>query len=222
MATVSVILKLMALFQKNPHSTHEHYSLFDVGTNKTMLIVGLGNPGKKYEGTRHNVGFFCVDEFARGHEFGSWLEKKDLKCHITQKTLGETRVILAKPTTFMNLSGESVQKIINFYKLKNDQLAVIYDELDMDFGQIRTRVGGSDAGHNGVKSLISNVSADFGRVRVGIMGNKPAKMESSDYVLAKFSKEEQEKLPLLKREVVSLLTEYVFGGQLPHDTRNFL
>lgn len=212
----------MALFQRNPHSDKEHQPLFSVGVNKTVLIVGLGNIGKEYEGTRHNIGFACLDAFAVTHEFDPWMDKKDFKCQMTMKTLGETRVILCKPTTFMNLSGEAVQKAAHFYKIHNGQIVAVHDELDIAFGQIRMRIGGSDAGNNGIKSLISHIGPDFGRIRIGIDGNKPTKMQSADYVLSKFNQEEQGHMPALTRETTSILTEYVFSSQLPHDTRNFL
>lgn len=212
----------MALFQRNPHSDKEHQPLFSVGVNKNILVIGLGNIGKEYKQTRHNIGFACIDAFAKAHEFDGWVEKKDLKCLMSTKTLGDTRVILCKPTTFMNLSGEAAQKVAHFYKIHHEQIIAVHDELAIQFGQVRTRIGGSDAGNNGVKSLISHIGTDFGRIRIGIDGNKPAQMDSADYVLAKFSKEEQRQLPTLEKEVTSLLTEYIFSGQLPHDTRNFL
>jgi peptidyl-tRNA hydrolase, PTH1 family len=212
----------MALFQRNPHSDRQHQPLFTVGMNKTVLLVGLGNVGKEYEGTRHNIGFVCLDAFAQSHEFDPWVEKKDLKCHMTMGTLGHTRVILCKPTTMMNLSGEAVQKVAHFYKIHHEQILAVHDELAIPFGQIRTRVGGSDAGNNGIKSLITHIGPDFGRIRIGIDGDKPAKMDSADYVLAPFSSKEQEHMGALTREVTSILTEYVFSNQLPHDTRSFI
>jgi len=212
----------MALFQTDPHSDHQHQPLYSVGVNKTMLIVGLGNIGKQYEETRHNIGFVCLDNFAKAHDFDKWIEKSDLDCLMTTKILGETRTILCKPTTLMNLSGESVQKISHFYKINNRQIFVVHDELDIDYGQIRTRQGGSDAGNNGIKSIISHIGSDFGRIRVGIGGNKPEKMQNADYVLAKFTSEERSNIPTLEREVTSILTELVFSGQLPNDTRNFI
>ncbi|HTE21638.1 MAG TPA: aminoacyl-tRNA hydrolase [Candidatus Limnocylindria bacterium] len=212
----------MALFQRNPHSDRQHQPLFSIGMNKTVLIVGLGNIGKEFKGTRHNIGFTCLDAFAAAHEFDTWADKKDLKCLMTSKTLSDTRVILCKPTTMMNLSGEAVQKIVHFYKIHHQQIIAVHDELAIPFGQIRTRVGGSDAGNNGVKSLITHIGPDFGRVRIGIDGEKSTKMDSADYVLAKFTQEEQEHLPALTREVTSVLTEYIFSSQLPHDTRSFM
>lgn len=211
----------MALFQKNPFVDRQHQQLFTIGSNRTVLLIGLGNVGKEFAGTRHNIGFECLDAFTAAHEFGEWTEKKDLKCMLNMKIIGDIRVILIKPTTMMNLSGEAAQKVAHFYKIHHEQMVAVHDELAIPFGQIRMRVGGSDAGNNGIKSLISHIGKDFRRVRIGIDGEKPAKMDASDYVLAKFTKEEQEQLPYLKREAVSILTEFVFSGELPHDTRSF-
>jgi peptidyl-tRNA hydrolase, PTH1 family len=212
----------VALFQKNPYDTREHHSLYSVGLNKTILVIGLGNPGKKYDMTRHNVGFASLDAFATAWEFEPWTEKKDLKAIITSRTLGEARVILCKPTTYMNNSGEAAKLVASFYKIPLDQTIAVYDELDVPFGQIRLRHGGSSAGHNGVKSLIETLGKDFGRVRIGIKSKDQGKMESADFVLAKFSKDEQKQMTPLVKEVNSILTEYVYGGNLPTETRSFL
>lgn len=216
----------MALFQRNPHADRQHQPLFSIGMNKTMLIVGLGNIGKEYDGTRHNIGFASLDAFAASHDFGPWTDKKDLKSIISSATLGDTRVILCKPTTFMNLSGEAVQKVAHFYKITAEQIVIVHDDLDVPFGQIRMRVGGGSAGNNGIKSIIQHFGQTdaqlIGRVRIGITGEKPEKMDTANYVLAKFSKTEQEHLTTLEREVTSILTEAVFSHQLPHDTRSFI
>lgn len=210
----------MALFQKNPFTRNERQALYTLGQEKTVLIAGLGNPGKEYDGTRHNIGFTCLDAFAESQDFPAWTAKKDLKSLISMKTLGSTRVILAKPTTFMNHSGEAVQAIANFYKIPVSDMVVVHDELDIPFGQIRLRGGGSAAGHNGLKSLLQHLDEGFGRVRVGILSE--TKMDAADFVLAKFSKEEQGSIKPLIKEVTSILTEYVFSGSLPTETRSFL
>ena len=211
----------MALFQKKPQ-IGSNMPFYTLGLQKTLVIVGLGNPGKEYEGTRHNIGFAAVDEFARKLDFPAWVEKKDLKSHITQQNVGDNRVILVKPTTFMNLSGEAVQAVSHFYKVPLDQILAVHDELDIPFGQIRTRVGGSDAGNNGVKSLIQHIGDNFGRVRVGIQNEISAKADSADFVLSKFAKEEQEHLLALLRETTAILSEYAHGQPLIHETRSFL
>lgn len=212
----------MSLFQRNPFGDAEHKPLYTLGLNKSVLVVGLGNVGKEYDGTRHNIGFACLDALAAAHHIEGWVTKKDLKCSLAMGMVGDTRVLLCKPTTMMNLSGESVQALQHFYKLSNKDTVVVHDELDIAFGQIRCRIGGSDAGNNGVKSLIEHLGEDFGRIRVGIGPKTPKQMESADFVLGNFAKNEQAKLKDLKLEVTAVLTEYIASGELPHDTRTFL
>jgi PTH1 family peptidyl-tRNA hydrolase len=211
----------MALFQKKPIAGTAA-PLYSLGLNKTILIVGLGNPGKEYDGTRHNIGFACVDEFARANDFPGWVSKKDLKGLVTSGTLGSARIVVIKPATFMNLSGEAVQAAQRFYKVPPEQIVVVHDELDIPFGQIRTRMGGGSAGHNGIKSIMQHVDGTFGRVRIGIGSEQAKLLDSTDFVLQKFSGEEQAQLTNLKRETNSILTEYIFGNALTAETRSFL
>lgn len=212
----------MGLFQRRPQ-TSDPVNYVTVGMNKTILVVGLGNIGKEYEGTRHNIGFTCLDEFvAKNSGMSQWIDKKDLKCQMSTGRLGEVRVIAIKPTTFMNNSGEAVQAVSNFYKIHPSQTIVIHDELDVNFGQIRMRVGGSAAGNNGIKSIIQHIGDNFGRVRVGIGPKTPAQIDSADFVLGKFGKEQQSHIDELTREVTAVLTEYIYGGQLNAETRSFL
>jgi peptidyl-tRNA hydrolase, PTH1 family len=212
----------MAWLQKRPQVS-DPTMFYTVGLNRTVLVVGLGNPGEKYDLTRHNVGFLALDEFvAKTSEMKSWMLKKDLKCQLSSGQIGQTRVLAIKPTTFMNLSGEAVQAAAHFYKIHPDHIVLLHDELDIDFGQIRLRVGGSAAGHNGIKSVSQHICEDYGRIRIGIGPKKPARIKSEDFVLQKFSAEEQAQLPNLAREATAILSEYIHGGELPHDTRNFL
>ena len=211
----------MALFQKKPQVSSSA-PLYSVGLNKTVLIVGLGNIGKEYDKTRHNIGFACVDEFVKTQELGSWVQKKDFKCIESTGNIGGIRVIVIKPTTMMNLSGDAVQAVIHFYKIPLDQVVVVYDEIAIEFGQIRSRIGGESAGHNGIKSIIQSVGKDFGRVRIGIKNKHTGQGDTSDFVLAKFAKEELAEMPNLTREVNAILTEYLYGSELPHDTRSFI
>ncbi|MDB5166571.1 MAG: Peptidyl-tRNA hydrolase [Candidatus Saccharibacteria bacterium] len=212
----------MSLFTLRPESgTVAQY--YTIGNNQTVLLVGLGNVGKEYEGTRHNVGFDVLDAFVEKVGLSGWQDKKDMKCHLASGTVGTKRVIAIKPTTFMNLSGEAVQAVAHFYKIAPSDVLVIHDELDIPFGQIRLRVGGGPAGHNGIKSVSQHIGPDYGRVRIGIGPKLHDKQDSSDFVLAKFSKEQVELLPALRKEVVSILTEYVYGSQaLPTETRSFI
>lgn len=210
----------MALFVKKADTSSP--PLYSLGLTRTVLIIGLGNPGKEYEGTRHNIGFACVDALADKQAFEPWIEKRDLKCFLTSQTLGNTRVILVKPNTFMNLSGEAVQAVANFYKVPISQTLIVHDELDIPFGQIRTRTGGGSAGHNGIKSVTQHLGEDYGRVRIGIGPKEPEQMDSADFVLAKFSKDQQAQMAGLLKEAQAILTEYIFGDHLVAETRDFI
>lgn len=212
----------MGLFQERP-SVGDNAPLYTTGMNKTVLIVGLGNIGKEYENTRHNIGFSILDNFAEKQGFDPWVSKKDQHCAMTSKTIGSTRVILCKPTTLMNNSGQAMQAIQHYYKIANSSTLVVYDELDIDFGQIRTRKGGSSAGHNGVKSLLSHCGDDFYRARIGIGPKHPEQIDSAEFVLSSFDSKEQKNLPLLLRESNAILSEYSHGtGELLEETRNYL
>ncbi len=212
----------MAWLQKRPQ-IGEGIQFYSMSLTKTKVLIGLGNPGEQYHQTRHNVGFACLDAFVKSmSEMEPWILKKDLKCAISKGRVGEHQVIAMKPTTFMNLSGEAVQALIDFYKLNASQIAVLHDELDINFGQIRTRTGGSSAGHNGLKSIIGVIGEDFGRIRIGIGPKKPAQIDSADFVLQKFSTDEQSQLPNMFQEVNAVVSEYIFGEQLPSDTRMFI
>ncbi len=153
-------------------------------------IIGLGNPGKTYEKTRHNVGFMVLDALAK--EFKIEFKSK-FKAEIAQiNVLGET-LLLVKPQTYMNLSGESVRLIKDFYKLNDDDFLVVYDDLDLPVGKLRLREKGSSGGHNGIKSIHQHLGhTEFKRLRIGIDNNKL--IPTADYVLGKFSKEESEAL----------------------------
>jgi peptidyl-tRNA hydrolase, PTH1 family len=211
----------MALFQKKPQ-VQSSAPLYSIGAHKTVLIIGLGNPGKEYVGTRHNIGFEIIDEFAKKNDFPGWISKKDLKCELTMQNIGENRVILCKPSTFMNNSGEAAQAVQHFYRVYNQNTLAVYDELAIAFGSLRTRLGGSDAGHNGVKSLIQHIGDDFGRLRIGVGSPISQKADATKFVLGKFTKNDQEKLPQITREASVLITEFIFSAQLPHETRTII
>ncbi len=212
----------MSLIQKQPQNS-DRIQLYTLGLNKTLLIVGLGNPGKEYDGTRHNIGFAALDAFAAANDFPAWMPKKDMKCAVAQATLGGSRIILIKPTTFMNLGGEAVSAVANFYKVLTGQTLVVHDELDIVFGQIRTRAGGSSAGHNGVQSVIDYIGENFGRLRIGIGPKTPEQIDSADFVLQQFSKDQTGEIPALLRETSAILSEFIFAaGTLPSETRSFI
>lgn len=197
--------------------------LYQVGLQKSLLIVGLGNPGQEYDLTRHNIGFYCLDRFAKTTDFPTWSSKSALHSLITIKTIGQSRVILCKPQTFMNDSGRAVQAVQHFYKVVAEDTLVVHDELDLPFGQLRLRSGGGSAGHNGIKSLIAQGSENSQRLRIGIGNSVSARSttDSADFVLAKFSKTEQARLPELAAAVTNILNDYLASGQLPADSRQF-
>lgn len=213
----------MGLFTNRPQAT-DPVNYVTIGLNKTLLIVGLGNVGKDYDGTRHNVGFTAVDAFVdKREELSSWTEKKTLKCHEASGRLGQNKIVIIKPTTMMNLSGQAVQAVARFYKIQTSNIVIIHDDLDVNFGQIRTRNGGSSAGHNGIKSIANSLGDDnFGRIRIGIGPKQPEQIDSADYVLGKFNKKEQADMAALTKETNAILSEYAYGGTLAAETRSFL
>lgn len=157
------------------------------------LIAGLGNPGKQYERTRHNMGFDTIDELVDRHRIpGSGMQHKAM---YGKGMIAGEKVILAKPLTYMNLSGDSVREFINYYKMDPEtELIIIYDDIDLEPGQIRIRKKGSAGGHNGMKSIISQIGTqNFYRVKVGV-GAKPAGWDLADYVLGRFSTKEREEV----------------------------
>ena len=161
--------------------------------NHMYLITGLGNPGKQYERTRHNMGFDTIDELVDRHRIpGSGIQHKAM---YGKGMIAGEKVILAKPLTYMNLSGDSVREFINYYKMDPEtELIVIYDDIDLEPGQIRIRKKGSAGGHNGMKSIISQIGTqNFYRVKVGV-GAKPAGWDLADYVLGRFSTKEREEV----------------------------
>lgn len=149
------------------------------------IIAGLGNPGSKYARNRHNVGFMAADAIARRHSFSPWTKK--FRAEIAEGTLGGEKVLLVKPQTFMNASGESVGEAMRFYKLAPSDIIVLYDELDLAPGKLRIKTGGGTGGHNGIRSLDSHIGKDYRRVRIGI-GHPGDKALVHNWVLGDFAK----------------------------------
>ena len=160
-----------------------------------FLIIGLGNPGKKYENTRHNVGFVTVDYLCQKFSFDKFVFKEKFKAEISLGHINGQRIILAKPYTYMNNSGQSVSLLKNYYKIQPDKIITLYDELDLPFSEIRLRHGGSSAGHKGIKSIIEYLGTDqFDRLRVGIRNGQAEKIPADKFVLSNFSFFEKRKL----------------------------
>ncbi len=171
-----------------------------MGSRQAMkLFVGLGNPGAKYAQNRHNVGFMAVDRVASDHGFGPWRAK--FQGEVCEGTLGGTKVLLLKPGTFMNRSGQSVQAAASFYKLEAPDIIVFQDELDLAPGKVRVKSGGGHAGHNGLRSLHSHIGDGYDRVRIGI-GHPGHKDRVSGYVLSDFAKADADWLDDVLRGIV--------------------
>lgn len=150
-----------------------------------LLIVGLGNPGETYQNHRHNVGFMAVDAIAAAHGFGP--ARLRYRAHVSEGTLGSEKALIVKPMTFMNESGNAVRDAAAFHKIPLDRIFVIYDELDLAEGKVRVKLGGGNAGHNGLRSISAHVGNDYWRVRIGI-GHPGEKERVTGHVLGNFTK----------------------------------
>ena len=157
-----------------------------------FLIVGLGNPGAEYVATRHNAGFSAVDAIAEKYGFGPWRDKFDGL--IAEGRIGNEKVYLLKPQTFMNLSGNSVVKAAMFYKILPDNIVVIHDDMDLDITQIKAKTGGGSGGHNGLKSIDAHITNGYHRIRLGVGRPKGGAEDVVSHVLSRFSKSERESL----------------------------
>lgn len=154
----------------------------------THIVVGLGNPDRKYENTRHNAGFICIDKFAEKH--GVTIDRLKYKAYCAAVEIGDKRVLLMKPQTYMNNSGQSVVEAMNFYKIPPENVVIIFDDISLDVGLMRVKRKGSDGGQKGMRSIIYLSGKDnFPRVKVGI-GHKPEKWDLADWVLSQFTDDE--------------------------------
>jgi len=154
-----------------------------------MLFVGLGNPGSQYEKNRHNVGFMAVSRIVENHNFSPW--KNKFQGSISNGLLRNQKIIILKPNTFMNLSGQSVGEVIRFYKIPSSKVIVFHDEIDFPLGKLKFKSGGGHAGHNGLRSISEHIGSDYIRIRIGV-GHPGNKNAVANYVLGDFSKVEQE------------------------------
>lgn len=171
------------------------------------IIIGLGNPGKKYENTRHNAGFDAIDKLAS--DYNIKVDKIKHKALIGEGRIGNEKVVLVKPQTYMNLSGEAVQMVHNFYKPERDQLIVLYDDIDLDVGKLRIRKKGSAGSHNGMKSIIKCLSTqDFPRIRIGV-SKPPQGWDLADFVLARVPKEDKADMEMGLEKAVKTVEEII-------------
>jgi len=158
------------------------------------LIFAQGNPESEHKNTRHNIGFAIIDQFAKENN-AKWDNKSKFHAIISELTINDEKIILAKPTTFYNETGISIRSIVDFYKLAPEiDLLIIYDDLSLPFGTIRTRKQGSDAGNNGIKSINSHIDQNYTRIKIGTCNELREKMDDATFVLSKFSNDETKQL----------------------------
>ena len=170
------------------------------------LIVGLGNPGRKYKDTRHNTGFIFLDKYTHDNKLKFKLDLK-LKCEICDTTVNQEKIILIKPQTYMNLSGESVKLVCNYYGIDSNDILVIHDDLDLEMGTIRFRSHGSSGGHKGLQNIMDNMQTqEIKRLKVGI--DKVESKYTIDYVLSKFSKEEMGTLDIFLDKIDDMIKDF--------------
>lgn len=182
-------------------------------STEPYLIVGLGNPGPQYARTRHNIGWLVVERLADA--YGLRFDQLQSKGRVAQGSPHDRRLILVKPLTYMNLSGEAVGPLLRFYKIPLDHLLVIYDEMDIPFATLRMRPNGGAGGHGGMKSIIATLgSENFARLRVGV-GRPPAGWDPPDYLLSPWTKDEEAQLPDLTQRAAQAAHVWLTEGLLP-------
>ena len=175
-------------------------------TTDALLVVGLGNPGPKYDKTRHNIGFEAATELVERHG-GRFSAHKRTNADIAELNIAGRKVIVAKPRTFMNVSGGAVKALSNYFKFAAKNIVVIHDELDIDFGEVRLRLGGGDHGHNGLRDTTKALGTkDYYRLSCGI-GRPPGRMEPRAYVLKPFARKELEELPIICADAADLIEQ---------------
>ena len=165
-----------------------------------VLIVGLGNPGKKFENSRHNLGFKVIDAIKESYNFPSY--KKKFMGYFSVKKIFNTKIFLLKPDTYMNLSGTSVENIVNFYQISTKDIIVFHDDIDMKFKKIRVKKNGGHGGHNGIKNIISKIGKEFYKIKIGIK-DEEMHIDMKDFVLKKFSKSQNVEI----RNLIEKITE---------------
>lgn len=169
-----------------------------------FLLIGLGNPGKEYEKTRHNIGFMVIDAIADKYSLSS--PKVKFSAHVSEGEINGHKVITLKPKTYMNRSGISVVEAVKFYKIPLENIIVFHDDIDLELGRIKTKIGGGSGGHNGIKDIDAHIGKEYKRVRIGV-GHPGHRDDVSDYVLANFAKAEEDEVARVIGEVVDGVIE---------------
>ncbi len=184
----------------------------EFSSNFDFMIVGLGNPGKQYEITRHNAGFICLDLLAQKHSIS--VKKLKFKSLMGEGRIEGKRCLLLKPQTFMNLSGEAVRDAAEFYKIPAENIIVIYDDISLDPGKLRIRRKGSDGGHNGMKNILYHLKSDnFPRIKIGVGAKPNPEYDLADWVLSRFSSAEYKQIKEAADKSVGAV-EYIVGGNI--------
>jgi len=173
------------------------------------LIVGLGNPGEKYKNTRHNIGFRVLDKICDEAD-SSWKKDSKMNSYISKIVFEDQDCVLIKPDTFMNNSGQAVSAVANYYNIEIKDIYVIYDDKDIEFSKIRYREKGGSGGHNGIKSIIQYLSSEeFNRIKIGVRNELVDRMDTADFVLSRFSKDEEDQIGNLINNSINILTEII-------------
>lgn len=171
------------------------------------LVIGLGNPESRYVGTRHNVGFAVLDAIASHHQ-AIWKDSSKFKAQLTEVGIGSEKVLLVKPMTYYNLVGESARALMDFYKLASSEVLVVHDDLALPLGTIRTRLGGSDGGNNGLKSLTAHIGTETARLRLGVWTDAHPGIDKVALVLGKFKSEEREIFEAQLPKTVKIIEQF--------------
>ncbi|MEO5949199.1 MAG: aminoacyl-tRNA hydrolase [Candidatus Saccharimonas sp.] len=174
------------------------------------LVIGLGNPEPQFDSTRHNIGFWCLDTYVVAHDL-KWKRSDKFHAYITELTAKSEKIILAKPTTFYNLVGESGRAIADFYKIELADVLIIHDDLALPLGTIRTRLGGSDGGNNGLKSLNTHLGLGTYRIRVGVWTEQHSQTDKVSVVLGKLSRDEQDTMIKQSPKINQLIDDFISG-----------
>ena len=173
------------------------------------LLIGLGNPGAEYADTRHNVGWRVVELCARRWDAGAWKMERALQSRVATAVVGDMRVVLVEPQTYMNLSGEAVSKVLKYYKLTPADMLVVHDDKDLAFPMLRQKKGGGSGGHNGIASIVQHVgTGDFSRIKIGVANELLTHMDTADFVLGRFGADEKK---VLEEKVLGEVCEKVEG-----------
>jgi peptidyl-tRNA hydrolase, PTH1 family len=188
------------------------------------LLVGLGNNGAKYARTRHNLGFMVLDALVDQQGWAKPQPDSKLQGSVSKDSFGapEEGIVLLKPATMMNLSGRSIAAAAHYYQIPAEDVWVIYDDIDLEFGTLRVRQGGGSGGHNGLKSIIQHIGPDFGRIRLGVSNELRESADTAHFVLAQFTTDEQQQLPKVISAAATVISEHLEVGTLTVQTYNLL